>query len=298
MYLLKEIGKGIFDMKTDVKDLGRTGLIVTVLFCMAWLSAMTRVQDEGVWVQCMGEAVIRNITAEEAHRLALENARQNAVEKGCGISLQSETWVNNFAMAGDFVRAISHGRVVEEKDLKWETASIPSDMPGRPPSLVVRVVMNARVVSESGVADPDFKISVEMNKREFRSGDEAVFNVSSTRDCYVTVLSLAANDSVYVLFPNAMQKNNGLKAGESIRIPDGGFKIRVMTLPGHTKDSEVVQVIATKQAVTIYDPADIAFGKGSVGTPRVAITKLARILAGISVSDRAEDSKIYTVSSK
>lgn len=285
-------------MKNNAKSLDRIHLIAIGLIVTGSFFAQIRAQDSGTWVQCTGEAAISNITAEEANSLALQRARQNAVEKACGVLVQSETLVRNFTMAGDFVHAISHGRVVEEKDLHWETESLPPERPGSPPGVLVRVSMNARVVSESGIADPSFSIRIGINKGEFRSGEEAVFTIKATRDCYVTVLNLAANDSVYVLFPNVIQKNNLLKAGDSLRIPDGGFKIRVATLPGHQKDSEVVQVIATKQAVTFFDKTDQAFGSGAVGTPRVAVTRLARVLACIPVSERAEDSKVYTVTDK
>lgn len=249
-------------------------------------------------MRCTGEAVIRNITAEEAHRLALENARQDAVEKACGYSLQSESLVRNFSMAGDFVHAISHGRVVEEKDLKWETAALPADRPGRPPSPVIRVSMSARVVSETGSSDPGFTVSVEINKRDFRSGEDAVFVVKASRDCHVTVFNLAANDSVYVLFPNPVQSENFLRAGDRLRIPSDGYHIKVKTLPGHDKDSETVQVIATKRDITLFDESDEAFGSGVIGTPKVAVTRLARALAAIPVAERAEDAEIYTVTAE
>jgi len=282
-------------MKTNQNKICRN---MISLFSLAVFSAGAQVRDPGVWVSCTGEAFVRNITVEEAHQLALQRARQDAVEKACGISVQSETLVKNFMTAGDFVHAISQGRVVEEKDLQWETVSIPGDRPDRPPVIMVRVAMNARVLSESGEPDPNFKISLIMYKREFRSGDEAVFRIQASRDCHVTLLSLAANDSVYVLFPNVVQKDNFLKAGEIIKIPETGFKIRVATLPGHVKDSEVVMAIATKKNVRFFEEEDMDPKPGSIGTPRFAALKLARILSSIPKSERVEDSKVYTVTSE
>jgi len=268
------------------------------LFFLTVFSAGAQVRGPGVWVSCSGEAFVRNITVEEAHNLALQRAMQDAVEKACGIAVQSETLVKNFMTAGDFVHAISQGRVVEEKDMQWETVSIPADKPDRPPVIMVRVTMNARVLSETGEADPNFRISLIMDKREFLSGEEAVFQIQAARDCHVTLLNLAANDSVYVLFPNNVQKDNFLKAGEIVKIPEGGFKIRVATLPGHARDSEVVMAIATKQNFRFFEESDMDPKPGSVGTPRFAALKLARILSGIPKSERVEDLKVYTVTSE
>ncbi|MBN1895633.1 DUF4384 domain-containing protein [bacterium] len=270
---------------------------LAVVFCLALFPSWAAAQDQGSWVESTGEAFIRNITAEEAYSLALQRARQDAVEKACGVSVQSETLVRNFMTAGDFVHAISQGRVVEEQIFRWEIVPIPADNPERPPGILARVFMNARVLSETGEEDPGFRIGLEMEKREFRSGDKTAFWVQASKDCHATVLCLAANDSVYVLFPNPMQSENFLKAGERIRVPANGF-ITVSTLPGHSKDSEVVLALATKQNVRFFHETDADDEPGAVGTPKFAAMKLARILAGIPKSERAEDSKVYTVTSE
>ncbi|HDQ44949.1 MAG TPA: hypothetical protein ENN17_05535 [bacterium] len=134
-------------------------------------------QGPGQWVACSGEAAVQNITTEEAQALALRRARHDAVERVCGVLLQSETLVKDFMTAGDFIHTISYGEVVEEKDVQWETETLPSDRPGSPPVIVLRVSMNARVVSREGKPDPSFRISLKLNKTSFQSGEEAIIRV-------------------------------------------------------------------------------------------------------------------------
>jgi hypothetical protein len=278
-------------------------LRITIIFI--FLSTMPTIlfgQTPGRWVQCSGEAAIHNITNEEAQVLAKRQARRDAIEKACGITLQSETLVRDFMSAGDFIQSISYGRVVEEKDVQWRTESVPSKEPGNPPLLVLHVDMSARVAVDTGKPDPSFKVNLKMNRTVFQSGDEVILKVKATQDCYLSVLNLGADDTVRVLFPNKWQRESFVPAQKEIEIPDkpsrqSGLHIRVANLPGHRSDNEMVKVIATKQQMDILSEADFGSGFGLMGTPKMAVDKLMRWLTEIPVSDRAEATVIYMVQS-
>lgn len=259
-------------------------------------------QETGRWVQCSGEAAIQNITVEEAQVLARKQARRDAVEKVCGVSLQSESLIRDFMSAGDFIHSLSYGRVVEEKDVQWRTESVPPREPGNPPLLVLHVDMSARVAMDSGKLDPSFKIKLKMNRMVFQSGDEVILNIQPSKDCYISVLNIGADDTVRILFPNKWQTEPFISAGKEIEIPDksnrsSGLHIRVANLPGHRSDNEMVKVIATKQRMDILSEVDVGSGFGLMGTPKMAVEKLMRWLSEIPVSDRAEASVLYTVQS-
>ena len=257
-------------------------------------------QENGKWVTCSGDAAIQNISSEEAKIIALRKARIDAIEQVCGVSLQAETMVKDFQLAGDFIHSISYGHVVEEKYINWETITMPAENPNDPPILIYKVTMQAKVVSRNEKPDPSFKINLKLNRTAFQSGDEVVFKIKATQDCYLTILNLAANDSVYILFPNKFSEDNFLKKNSAVQIPDKknrdqGFHIRVATLPGFKKNSEVVKIIATKQRIDFIDEIDLSSTFSPIGTPKMALTKLARWLSQIPVSERAEASAVYTV---
>lgn len=269
-------------------------LILGAPFCLS--------QPEERWVECSGEAVVQNITNEEAQVIAKRRARRDAIEKVCGIQLQAESLVQDYVLAGDFIHAIAYGHVVEEKNLSWETETLPPENPSTPPVILLRLTMNAKVIPINDMPDPYFKLNLNLNRNVFQSGDEVILRVKSTKDCYITVLNLAADDSVYVLFPNISQRDNFIDAEKSVEIPskaerESGFHIRVRNLPGHKKDTELVTVIATKQKLNILDELESRHGFGTMGTPRMAMTRLARSLSGIPVSERAEASVIYEIHS-
>jgi hypothetical protein len=273
-------------------------LMLTLFLIQSCLS-----QTKGQWVECYGEAAVQKITNEEAQVLAQRNARLNAIEKVCGIQLQAETLVKDFMLAGDFIHSIAYGHVVEEKDLKWQTETIPPENPVDPPIILLKLSMKARVIPVEDKPDPGFKVSLQLNRKSYQSGDEVIVNIRSSKDCFITLINLAANDSVYVLYPNIFHKDNSLKANSKFEFPpiserEAGFHVRVATLPAHNKVTEIVKVIATKQKVDFLSDIEIADGFGLMGTPKMAVTQLAHLLSEIPISSRAEGTVMYTVSAK
>ncbi|MCK5148355.1 DUF4384 domain-containing protein [bacterium] len=260
-------------------------------------------QDEGQWVKCSGEAAVHNITYEEAQILAKRRARLNAIEQVCGVSLQAETMVSNFILAADFIHSISYGNVVEERNLTWKTENLPPKNSSEPPVILVQVSMEVKVIPIEDKPDPYFKVNLDLNRTVFQAGDEVILKVKASKDCYLTVLNIAANDSVIIMLPNPFNQDGLIRAHTVVEIPakhlrDAGMQFRVATLPGHKKDSEIVKVIATKQKTAFFDELKQSGGGGHIGTPKMAMTKLARWLSEIPVSERAEASMIYEIHAK
>jgi hypothetical protein len=275
-----------------------TRILIPFLFAVSLCRAAE--PDSTVWVFCSGEAPLQNITYEDAQNLAKRQARLNAIEKGCGVSVHSESFVNNFVLAGDFIQALSYGEILEEKDLKWETLTLSASEHTGPPAIVVRLTMSARVKSVSGKPDPSFKLQLDLNKQVYQNGDEVIFHVKASKDCYLTILNLAADDSVYVLFPNDIRRDCRMISGTQLEFPstedrERGLRIRVATLSGHSEDNEMIKIIATKQDVPFLDVSESSTGFEAIGTPRVAVARLARWLSEIPISERAEISATYRV---
>ena len=278
-------------------------IISFACFFVLLFSSLVFAQKSEKWVTCSGEAAIQNISFEEAKAIALKNARTDAIEQVCGINLQTETMVKNFRIAADFIYSISYGHVVEEKEKEWKTITLPSKNPDDPPTLILRVSMKAKVALREEKPDPSFKVILKLNRAAFQSGDDVFFKIKATKDCYVTIFDLAANDSVYILFPNKFADNNFLKRNSMIEIPNEqqrreGFHIRVATLPGAKRNSEIVKVIATKERIDFIDDMDMSSVFSSIGTPKIAITKLAQWLSQIPISERAEASASYIVEAR
>ena len=105
-------------------------LIIAILVS---LNADLLQAQEYEWVTVEGFAPIENVTKQEARKLAIDNARREAVEKVVGVDLLSETMVINYNVSGDVIRAIPHGKVVAVEILKEDIDLIPAEKKGDAP---------------------------------------------------------------------------------------------------------------------------------------------------------------------
>jgi hypothetical protein len=86
-------------------------------------------------------------------------------------------------------------------------AGIPTDIgqaAGTAPAAPHPLVLSAWPHSESGI---------------FYDGDELAFSLFADKDCYVMVYHIDAAQKMQLIFPNTLDKNNFLKGGTEIRIP-------------------------------------------------------------------------------
>jgi len=255
--------------------------------------------SNGKQVTATGVAAMANLTPEEARNLALKRARQNAIEEVCGVSVQAETLIHNNMLSADFIHSVSYGRIIDEEILAWDT-DVTRQSPKLPPSVAYRVTIKARVKPEKGKPDPYYQVSVGLNKKVYRSGDEMIIRVKATKPSYISVLNFAADGSVTLLYPNRLRKNNYIKALKQYQIPSKAdrndvLKLQVSTLPGHRKDTEFIKVIATRQPIHLLDGLLTQGQYGVMDTVNLAAVEIARMVSAIPLKDRAEHTVFYEI---
>jgi len=80
--------------------------------------------------------------------------------------------------------------------------------------------------------NPDFKIRLKpvSKKGKFYVGDQIAFEVTSSKDAYLTIIDVGTSGKAHVIFPNRWNKNNKIRKGKVYRIPgsdaDYSFKLR------------------------------------------------------------------------
>lgn len=108
---------------------------------------------------------------------------------------------------------------------------------------------------------PTFLVAAEVNHatREYREGDHLTIKVTSEVDAYLYVLYETATGETYQVFPNQLQRNNLVKARQTVRVPGETdlFRWRV----GAPYGKEVVKVIATKEPVNILSKPELSKGR-------------------------------------
>ena len=126
--------------------------------------------------------------------------------------------------------------LADEKVVKAPGAP-PVAAPGAPPLAAV-------AKAEAGKSD----LALTSDKDLYKTGDTPVFTIVSARDCFLTLSNVDDKGVGTVLFPNALQRDNRIKANVEFQLPaaESKFQYRV-------KDKRFETVIAvctpTSQAV-------------------------------------------------
>jgi hypothetical protein len=280
-------------MKTDSVIKGFF-IIVLIVLLVGEVSAL-----EGKTVTATGVAVLANFTPDEAQQLALKRARLEAIEAVCGVSVQAETFVKNNMLQADLIHSVSYGHIVSEEILRWDV-DVTQKSKRRPPSIAYSVTIRARVKPEKGKPDPFYQANCRLNKKVYHSGDEMIIYVRATKPSYISVLNFAADGSVILLYPNQLRKNNYVKALKEYQIPSDAdradvLKLQVSTLPGHRKDTEYIQVIATRKPIHLLEGLLVQGQYGVMNTVNLAATEIARMVSSIPFKDRAEHTVFYEI---
>jgi hypothetical protein len=71
------------------------------------------------------------------------------------------------------------------------------------------------------VATPisEFKLTLHSDKPTATVGEAAYFTVTTTKDCYLTLINISGKDEGVVILPNKFTQDNLIKAGQAFNFP-------------------------------------------------------------------------------
>ena len=73
-----------------------------------------------------------------------------------------------------------------------------------------------------------FDVKVRANKENYEINNNIVFNVTSDKNGYLTMLDINPDGDICVIFPNKFQSNNLIRAGEIYKVPSPNtFKLKI-----------------------------------------------------------------------
>ena len=245
------------------------------------------------WVTVEGIAPIENVTKQEAYKMAIANARREAVERVVGVDILSETMVINYHMSGDVIRTIPYGKVIGQEIVKEEIELIPAKNKGEAPFLAYKVTMRVNVIKEKGQTDVFFRLEAELNRTVFKEGDLIEIKVTPSRDCYLSIFNILEDETVIILFPNRFKQNNFVKANTTFAFPDDTDRKKGITLEafvgeGKEKVDEIFHILALKEPLH-FNTAKFQEGIFGIYDGRSAmVNDLVKNIVGIPLSHRAE----------
>ena len=289
------LGHGPVRRRTVALDMLRVLGLLTLIAAVssgAAPAAETRTVEVSAEVHGLGR------TPEQARSEALQRARDKAVAEVAGIRIAAQQLrlksENEGSVRDAFsylVHTSTYGRIVRE-EVSYRTELI-DDVP------IYRATLRAEVAVEEGSRDPGFvlEIGARPESHVFRDGEAIEFDLVASRDCYLTVLNIAADGSIDLLFPNAYDGQNQLQAGQAIHLPrpGGGFEIRAGKARPGSAAQEQILAVATIDAVPFSLDVDIAEEIVPERAREAAVTALNQWLLRIPVDRRVEALWTYEV---
>jgi len=161
--------------------------------------------------------------------------------------------------------------------------------------------LKAYVEPVSGQRDPGFYVDVQLENNMLKAGDELAFSVTPSKDCYLYVFNLMADQNIMLMLPNEYFTENYIKGGTTMEIPDPAIrkyqKFRVAPIPGHEITSESIYIVCTKESVQMIDNLPMIGTSVNVFSDKSQdFIKLQRWLTNIPLDQRIEKNLIYHVS--
>ncbi len=94
----------------------------------------------------------------------------------------------------------------------------------------------------------EFNIKVWMDKKVYNIGDMVTINLTTNRDCFVTLLNVRSNGEIWELFPNKYNPDNFVKANVKYTIPSvkNNFRLAIVDPPGR----EYIKAIAASTPIS------------------------------------------------
>jgi hypothetical protein len=208
----------------------------------------------------VGEAIFeenQNITLVEARQKALEKARED-------ILIQTQRVVANITTRyiaehnqityddfANFTKEISRALITKEEIIEDPPLSYERLEGSDKFVYKKRVVLEAWLKEVKGEPDPAFQVVLKTDRSAYHQSEPLKMKVSSTKDCYITIFNLFANDSMKVIFPHQFHPDNFLKANTELSIPSAteSWSLPLYLLPGREQDTEALLIIATKENI-------------------------------------------------
>jgi len=163
------------------------------------------------------------------------------------------------------------------------------------------VRLKAYVEPVQGQRDLNFNVEIALENNLLKSGDELVFSVTPSKDCFVYVFNLMADQNVMLMFPNEFLQENYVQGAATLQIPDPEIrryiKFRVSTIPGEELTSESIYIVCTKEEVPVVrDLPKIGKSLKVFSGNSQSFVKLQRWLTNIPLNQRVEKNVVYHVS--
>jgi hypothetical protein len=248
-----------------------------------------------------------DMTRPQAKENLLRELRNDAVNKKVGTTVEvtqlltdvmSATGNESFEQSAwsGFFRSTVSGVITDERQEKNEIKHF-----NEGEGFELDLEYSFYVQPVTGQRDPGFWLDSELENDMLKEGGDLVIRLRPSKDAYVYIFNLMADNNAMLMFPNDYMKENFISAGEELVVPDPKIQKYVSfivgTMPGQKLTSESVYIICTKQKVPVIESLPRIGQSIQVfsGNSKNFI-ELQRWLTGIPLDQRVERALLYHVS--
>lgn len=202
------------------------------------------------WIEAEGSVALgENDTMHQAKARAIAVARKEAVKNVLGYEIRSRDAVfqqellrGEQTLVESLLVSTQYGLILDEKVL--------SAGPG-PRGTKYAVKLKTCVARQPEKMDKGFRVMLDLNRQTFVEGDEAVAEITATRDACVYLINVDTQGNMAVVFPNSHAAENCTAANRKLMYPDPrlqrlGVHLKALLPPGARTSTETLKVVAFK----------------------------------------------------
>jgi len=248
-----------------------------------------------------------DMTRPQAKENLLRELRNEAVNKKVGTTVEvtqlltdvmSATGNESFEQSAwsGFFRSTVSGVITDERQEKNEIKHFDEGE-----GFELDLEYSFYVQPVTGQRDPGFWMDSELENDMLKEGGDLVIRLRPSKDAYVYIFNLMADNNAMLMFPNDYMTENFISAETELVVPDPKIQKYVSfivgTMPGQKITSESVYIICTKQKVPVIESLPRIGQSMQVfsGNSQNFIA-LQRWLTGIPLDQRVEKALLYHVS--
>ncbi|MBM4167307.1 MAG: DUF4384 domain-containing protein [Ignavibacteria bacterium] len=270
--------------------------ILVILFIQILYS-----QNEKAPQWIFGKGNAEGTDTKQIRRDAVNDARANALKqagidiRASDVLIKTETNQQLTDFYSKFAETSSKGIILEERNVKVgkaEPLTENSDV------YKIEVILEALVATQFGERDAGFDVTLDANRESYQENESVQLTITSTREGYLT-LFYVHNDSLNVLFPNAIDKKNFLKANDTLRFPhSNSYQLTLETEAGKKSSFEEFIAVVTKGDIPVHNLSEMKIEQGNLQTKETMLTNYAKWLYEIPLDQRGSATKVLQVFKK
>jgi hypothetical protein len=169
-----------------------------------------------------------------------------------------------------------------------------TDKAGSIGSAIASVASAASMPVAAGAGPAGYGLTVRSDRPAYRVGEAVQLSVATTRDCRLTLISVGASGNAVQLFPNTAQRDNLVRAGQTLMVPPPQSAIQIVArAPSGVEGIMAVCREPASPAPTLADASQGGFS--ALGTLQTFGRDLVANAAGQDPAKHEHSSTSYLV---